>query len=72
VGQQSRRFIRPIALIQAQPRSQARETHTVEAIKAALTASPFNVPAERIRIATGTMMILARKTCAARTARLNT
>jgi len=51
-GQQSGRFIRPIALLQAQPKSKARETHTVEAIKTALVEQ-LKVPAERIRIATG-------------------
>lgn len=51
-GPQSGRFIRPIALIQAQPKSQKRETHTVAAIKTALVEE-LKVPAERIRIATG-------------------
>jgi type III restriction enzyme len=51
-GQQSGRFIRPVALIQAQPKSKTRETHTVEVIKTALIEK-FKVPAERIRIATG-------------------
>jgi type III restriction enzyme len=51
-GQQSGRFIRPIALIQAQPRSKSRETHTVDAIKTALVEK-LKVAAERIRIATG-------------------
>lgn len=51
-NQQGGRFIRPIALIQAQPRSKNRETHTVDAIKTALVEK-LNVPAERIRIATG-------------------
>ncbi len=51
-GPQSGRFIRPIALIQAQPKSKTRETHTVAAIKAALV-NQLKVPAERIRIATG-------------------
>lgn len=51
-GPQSGRFIRPIALIQAQPRSKSRETHTVDAIKTALV-DQLKVPAERIRIATG-------------------
>ncbi len=51
-GQQRGRFIRPIALIQAQPRSKARETHTVDAIKTALV-DQLKVPAQRIRIATG-------------------
>jgi type III restriction enzyme len=50
-GQESGRFIRPVALIQAQPRSQSRETHTVDTIKAALVG--LGVPGERIRIATG-------------------
>ncbi len=49
---QSGRFIRPIALIQAQPKSQKRETHTVAAIKTALV-DQLKVPAERIRIVTG-------------------
>ena len=51
-GRQSGRFIRPIALIQAQPHSKARETHTVDAIKTALVEQ-LKVPPERIRIATG-------------------
>lgn len=51
-GPQSGRFIRPIALIQAQPKSKTRETHTVATIKAALVEQ-LKVPAERIRIATG-------------------
>lgn len=50
-GRESGRFIRPIALIQAQPRSRTRETHTPEAIKTAL--GQLGVPAERIRIAIG-------------------
>lgn len=52
-GERSGRFIRPIALIQAQPESRLRETHTADAIKAALIGPLFNVPAERVRIATG-------------------
>jgi len=51
-GQESGRFIRPIALIQAQPKSKAKETHTVEVIKTALVEQ-MGVPADRIRIATG-------------------
>ena len=51
-GRESGRFIRPIALIQAQPRRQARETHTADAIREALIQQ-LHVPAERIRIATG-------------------
>ena len=50
-GQQSGRFIRPIALIQAQPKSKTRETHTVDAVKDALLK--MNIAPERIRIATG-------------------
>jgi type III restriction enzyme len=51
-GQRSGRRVRPVALLQAQPRRQDRETHTVEAVKAALV-DRLRVPAERIRIATG-------------------
>jgi len=51
-GRQSERFIRPIALIQAQPRNRTRETHTVEAIKTALIEQ-LKVDAECIRVATG-------------------
>jgi type III restriction enzyme len=50
-GRENGRFIRPIALIQAQPRSRTRETHTPEAIKTAL--GQLGVSAERIRIAIG-------------------
>jgi type III restriction enzyme len=46
------RFIRPVALIQAQPRRKDRETHTAEKVKEALVGK-LNVPAERVRIATG-------------------
>lgn len=51
-GLQSGRFIRPIALVQAQPRRAGRETHTVDKIKQVLVEQ-LHVPAERIRIATG-------------------
>ena len=51
-GRQCGRFIRPIALVQAQPRSKMRETHTVKAIRDALVQQ-LSVPEERIRIATG-------------------
>jgi type III restriction enzyme len=51
-GQRNGRFIRPIALIQAQPKSKSRETHTADAIKVALVER-LNVPADRIRMATG-------------------
>lgn len=47
------RFLRPIALIQAQPKSKTRETHTAESVKEALIQR-LNIPAERIRICIGT------------------
>jgi type III restriction enzyme len=47
-------FIRPIALIQAQSSSSTRETHTVDKVKAALIER-LEVPAEYIRICTGTI-----------------
>ena len=47
-------FLRPIALIQAQPASQKKETHTVEKVKEALIER-CNVPADYIRICTGTI-----------------
>src|SRR4051812_23605289 len=43
---------RPIALIQAQPRSKTKDTHTADKVKAALI-DKLKVPAESIRIATG-------------------
>lgn len=52
-GREHDRFIRPIALVQAQPKSKTRETHTAERVKEALIGQ-LNVPAERIRICTGT------------------
>lgn len=52
-GRESGRFIRPIALVQAQPKSKTRETHTAERVKEALIGQ-LNVPAERIRVCTGT------------------
>ncbi len=45
-------FLRPIALIQAQPASKTRETHTVDAVKAALLAMA-GVREEEVRICTG-------------------
>ena len=51
-GQSSGRYIRPIALLQAQPRSKTRETHTADAVKEALLER-CDVPAEHIRVATG-------------------
>jgi type III restriction enzyme len=53
-GREHGRFIRPIALVQAQPKSKTRETHTAERVKEALIG-PLNVPAERIRICTGAL-----------------
>ena len=47
-------FYRPIALIQAQPSSKTRETHTVEKVKAALIER-LEVPADHVRICTGTI-----------------
>lgn len=47
------RLVRPIALVQAQPKSKSRETNTAERVKEALIGQ-LNVPAERIRICTGT------------------
>ncbi|ADB14956.1 type III restriction protein res subunit [Pirellula staleyi DSM 6068] len=52
-GRDHDRFIRPIALVQAQPKSNTRETHTAERVKEALIGQ-LHVPAERIRICTGT------------------
>ncbi len=51
-GKTSGRFIRPIALLQAQPKNKNKETHTTDKVKAALVEK-LNVPAESIRIATG-------------------
>jgi len=51
-GREHGRIIRPIALVQAQPRSKTRETHTAERVKEALIGQ-LNVPAERVRICTG-------------------
>ena len=65
-GQQSGgRYIRPIALIQAQPRSKTKETHTVERIKSALVGQ-LNIPEDRIRIATGDTDELGAEDLAAR------
>lgn len=49
----SGRRIRPIALIQAQPESKARENHTPARVVAELTRDdgPFRIPREQIRIA---------------------
>lgn len=46
-------FIRPIMLLQAQPKSQTQETLTVEVVEKCLLQE-FNIPAEQIRRATGT------------------
>ncbi len=54
---QSGRFIRPIAVIQAQPKSKLRETHTAEAVKEKLTDEngPFKLSMDAVRIATGAL-----------------
>lgn len=45
-------YIRPLVLLQAQPRSKDRETLSVDVLKAALVAD-FQLPEEQIAIATG-------------------
>jgi type III restriction enzyme len=47
---ESGRYIRPIALVQAQPKSKTRETHTIDAVKQALVAQigPLNVPPNQV------------------------
>lgn len=45
-------YVRPLVLLQAQPRSQERQTLTVEIVRQCLT-DDFKVPAEQIAIATG-------------------
>lgn len=54
--QTSGRFIRPIAVIQAQPRSKKRETHTAEVVKQKLIDpdGPFKLNEEAVKIAIGT------------------
>ena len=47
-------FLRPIALIQAQPKHKTKETHTVEAVKDALITR-LEVPEHEIRICTGSL-----------------
>jgi len=51
-GKTSGRYVRPIALLQAQPRSRTRETHTVDKVKEALIEQ-LKLPAVSIRVATG-------------------
>lgn len=51
-GKTSGRYVRPIALLQAQPKNKNKETHTADKVKAALIEK-LKVPAESIRIATG-------------------
>ena len=46
-------YIRPIMLLQAQPKSQTHDTLTVEVVEQCLLED-FNIPAEQIRRATGT------------------
>lgn len=50
--QQTGEYLRPIVLLQAQPKSKVRETLTVDVVKATLRAD-FLVPVEQIAIATG-------------------
>lgn len=50
--QETGEYIRPIVLLQAQPRSQSRETVTVEVVKEALV-SDFRIPEDQIAVATG-------------------
>lgn len=52
-GQASGRYIRPIALIQGQPVSQKKETHTPQVIRDKLIDpnGPFRIPEDQIRIA---------------------
>ncbi len=63
-------FYRPIALVQAQSSSKVKETHTVEAVKAALIGR-LGVRPEEVRICTGTIddlgdTDLMAETCAVR------
>ena len=53
----SGRYIRPIAVIQAQPKSKARETHTAEVVKQKLIDEngPFKLSPDAVRIATGSI-----------------
>jgi len=48
----TKEYIRPIVLLQAQPRSKDRETLSVDVLKTALMAD-FQIPEEQIAIATG-------------------
>ncbi len=45
-------YIRPIVLLQAQPRSQRQQTLTVDVVRQCLTED-FKIPAEQIAVATG-------------------
>lgn len=49
------RRIRPVALIQAQPNSRSRESHTATAVKEKLidSSGPFRLPPESVAICTG-------------------
>ena len=59
----SGRAIRPIALIQAQPNSRTRETHTATAVKDKLIdpAGPFKLAPETVAICTGSIDELAER-----------
>ncbi len=56
--EQTGEYIRPIVLLQAQPRSQARDTLTVEVLQQSL-ADDFRVPAEQVAVVTGAARTLA-------------
>ncbi|MCE9545758.1 MAG: DEAD/DEAH box helicase family protein [Planctomycetia bacterium] len=49
---QTGEYIRPIVLVQAQPRSQTRETLTVEVVRQSLI-DDFKIPEDQIAVATG-------------------
>ncbi|AOY75004.1 DEAD/DEAH box helicase [Clostridium formicaceticum] len=49
---QSKEYIRPILLIQAQPRSQQRENLTVEVVRQSLI-NDFKIPEDQVKIQTG-------------------
>jgi type III restriction enzyme len=62
-------FIRPIALIQAQPNSKTRDTHTVDDVRKALEER-LDVPPEEIRICTGSLDEIGDENLMAETCRV--
>ncbi len=52
VQRETGEYIRPIVLLQAQPRNETRETVTIEVLKASLIKD-FRVPEDQIAVATG-------------------